>query len=400
MTIEKFTPTQRKDWSVAIAQTLSLFPYMRDIVANINPSYSTDFEYHAAIDRYWRVIVNAEFFSLSIMSQCAVIMHETLHCVNRHFERAEILHGDMTDKDNIAADFEINTTLRSQSFMVIPEHFIMPEMYSLPDNESYEYYYQHLPLNGTPSFKTRDLVFNNDLIEQLDELGVPQLSPAEKVTALSNTMINATNYQKSIGNVAALKDTVLQSVIKALKPAKVNWRQQLSKIIGRHRADIANHKIDFSYRRVNRRMSENDIAPGYISYKPKVMVGIDVSGSMGEDDYKSLLNEIESIIHTQCSNIKLFLMDTKVSDIQTVRHVNEIKWKLGGGTALECGFKYIANLNKHRRPDMFIVCTDGVNDWDDCKPFILPGVHYVVLSTTDSSLLKQINFAEVITIED
>lgn len=398
MVIAKFIPIQRKDWSVAVAQTLSLFPYMRDIIANINPSYFSDFKYHAAIDKYWRVIVNAEFFSLSTMSQCVIIMHEALHCVNRHFERAEILHGIITDKDNIAADLEINTTLRSQSFMTIPQYFIMPEMYSLPNNESYEYYYHHL--NDILSCKTRDLVFDNDLIEQLDKLGVPRLSPAEKVTALSNTMINATYYQKSIGNVSALKDAVLQSVINALKPSKVDWKQQLSKIVGRHRANIANHKIDFSYRRVNRRMSENDIAPGYISYKPRVMVGIDVSGSMGEDDYRSLLNELESIIHTQCSNIKLFLMDTKVSDIQTVRHVNEIKWKLGGGTALECGFKYIANLNKHRRPDIFIVCTDGVNDWDDCKPFILPGVHYVVLSTTDSSLLKQINFAEVITIED
>ena len=69
---------------------------------------------------------------------------------------------------------------------------------------------------------------------------------------------------------------------------------------------------------------------------------------------------------------------------------------IGGGIAgLSCAW-----LIKQKRPDIFIVFTDGENIWKDCKPYIVRGMKYIIISTHDSSLLDDIDFGEVIVINE
>ncbi len=228
---------------------------------------------------------------------------------------------------------------------------------------------------------------------------MPEMSNAEKVTARNNTLKRATEYQKSIGNAEGLKDNILQLVIKNLTPAKVDWRTKLSDCLSKSRYAVANHKTNYSYRKVNRRLGNKDIGPGMLSYKPKVMLGIDVSGSVSEDEHLSMLAEIDDIIRQQSHSVEIFAMDVEVDKIQTVSNVNQIKLFEGGGTALECGFKYVKELPKSKRPDIFIVMTDGENYWDRAKEYILSGMKYIVLSTQSSKFLEDVDFAEVIVID-
>ena len=87
-----------------------------------------------------------------------------------------------------------------------------------------------------------------------------------------------------------------------------------------------------------------------------------------------------------------------MGDIQTVNSVDKIKLFNGGGTALECGFKYVKELPKVKRPDIFVVFSDGENYWKNCKEYILNSVKYIVISTQNSEYLKDIDFGEVIVI--
>lgn len=406
MNYTMLTSTQRQDWSVAIAETLTIVPYMRDLIANIKPIYTDEPNFTAGIDKYWRCALSNEFFSLPLSQKCGVIVHEAMHCVNNHFARAIILHGCMTERDNVAGDLEINSTIRGHMLLKLPEDVIYPEMFELKDNQSFEYYYDSLPKDktyyigssgGSGNQMSNDLLDDNES-DAITEAGLPEMSNQEKVTALNNTFQRAVEHQKAIGNAAGLKDDILQFVIRSLTPAKVDWRQKLSSILSRTRYAISNRKTDYSYRKINRRVGNKDIAPGSLSYKPKVMLGIDVSGSVSEDEHLSMLSEIDDIIRQQSQNIEVFAMDTEMGDIQTVNSVNKIKLFNGGGTALECGFRYVKELPKAKRPDIFVVFSDGENYWKNCKEYILNSVKYIVISTQNSEYLKDIDFGEVIVI--
>ena len=389
---------KRQQWSLITAEVLTMVPYMRDIIANIKPIYTDQENFIAGIDKHWRCALSSEFFRLSLSEQCGVTVHEALHCVNNHFSRALILHGIMTDRDNVAADLEINTTLKHHLFLKLPENVLFPDTFNLPEFQSYEYYYEHLPKSKTVEIVLKDLLDDGDS-DDITSAGMPEMSNAEKVTARNNTLKRATEYQKSIGNVEGLRNNILQLVIKNLTPAKVDWRTKLSDCLSKSRYAVANHKTNYSYRKVNRRLGNKDIGPGMLSYKPKVMLGIDVSGSVSEDEHLSMLTEIDDIIRQQSHSVEIFAMDVEVDKIQTVSNVNQIKLFEGGGTALECGFKYVKELPKSKRPDIFIVMTDGENYWDRAKEYILSGMKYIVLSTQSSKFLEDVDFAEVIVID-
>jgi len=217
---------------------------------------------------------------------------------------------------------------------------------------------------------------------------------------MSNTLRRAVEHMKSIGNVAGLKDDILQLVIRSLTPAKADWRHVLSECISRARYAVANHKMDYSYRKINRRAGNKDISPGLLSYKPKVMIGIDVSGSVSNDEHLKMLSEVDEIIRQQAHSVEVFAMDTEVSNIQIIQNVNQIKLFNGGGTALECGFAFVKDLSKTKRPDIFVVFSDGENMWDNSKEHLIQSIKYVVVSTSNTKYLEQIDFAELIIIDD
>ena len=387
------TDKERQHWSTIIAELLTIVPYMRDAISNVKPVKSNSDIYIAAIDQHWRCAITDDFFNLNLYEQCGVIVHETMHCIGNHFARAVMHHNVITPRDNTAADLEINTALSNCISLKLPEDAVMPYNYELPDHQSYEYYYENLP-QGSKVQIAIDML-DNEESDKITAVGMGEMSNAEKVTVRNTTLQKACEYQKSIGTAAGLKDSLLQFVINKLTPAKVDWRKQLSNYISKHRYNIAIGKNDYSYRRVNRRLNNDDIGPGMISYSPKICIGVDISGSMSEKDYLKVLTEIDEIIRHQSKQISIFAMDIEVSNIQTVSSIHQLKLpKNGGGTSLDCGFDYVKNLPKHKRPDIFIVMTDGCNYWDNVKPYIVRDIKYIVVSTTNSYYLSSIDFGD------
>jgi len=142
----KFNDNELQIWSTTIAELLTIIPYMRDVVANIIPVYTENPNSIAGIDKYWRCIFGDSFFNdLNLSERCGVIAHEVLHVVNNHFARAIQVHNCITEKDNIAADLEINTTLSKHMILRLTKDALYPDTFDLPNFQSYEYYYDHLP---------------------------------------------------------------------------------------------------------------------------------------------------------------------------------------------------------------------------------------------------------------
>ena len=204
---------------------------------------------------------------------------------------------------------------------------------------------------------------------QADAAGVERASEVEQTLAKKNTnarIVEEINKAKSRGD-GAMTD-FLQLAQRHMQPAKVSWQSILRRVFSRMNDAVIRGRADYSYRRVNRRSHGSEyIFPGMVQYMPTAMFGIDTSGSMSSQDYNVLLNEVEGIIKAlskKKDSLKVFTVDTTVNNISPVSSVKQIKLLGGGGTDMSVGWKYVNSLPKKKKPDVFVLATDGFTSWE------------------------------------
>lgn len=207
-----------------------------------------------------------------------------------------------------------------------------------------------------------------------DEAGIERASDVEQNLARKNTASRlAEERQKANTRSRGLGEgnSWLDAMLAFLQPPVVDWRQLFRRVIAASRDSITRGRSDYSYRRTSRRLQHNEfVFPGMTTYTPKVMMGVDTSGSMGDDDYKSLLNEVESMLKEVARGkepVTLFAVDTRIGNIQPVTSVKHIKLLGGGGTQMAVAWKFIKELPKREQPDIFVLATDGYIDWADVE---------------------------------
>ena len=207
--------------------------------------------------------------------------------------------------------------------------------------------------------------------EAADEAGIPKSSSSEQAIAKQNTMtriqeVLAENKAKNRGD--GHLDDFLRITLDRMKPAKVNWRTILRKTVASHVDSVVKGKTDYSFTRPNRRFANSQfIFPGFVRYNPKTSFAIDTSGSMGMDDYRRLLAEIEGILKETSRNkngLQVFTIDTEAGKIQTVRTLKDVNLTGGGGTDMSVGWKFMNVMGRKKAPDLFVLATDGYTDWE------------------------------------
>lgn len=230
-----------------------------------------------------------------------------------------------------------------------------------------------------------------------DDAGIERASEAEKQISKRNTAVRISeelNKAKQAGD--GHMSNFFEKIIGILKPAKVDWRTVLRQIVA-STVDIATRgRQDYSYKRVNRRFANSKyIYPGMIQYEPSLMFGIDTSVSMGIADYEVTLSEVENIIKNVArgkNKLKVFTVDTEISNIQTVSSVSKLDLVGGGGTRMATAFEYINTLPRKEFPDVFALATDAElfhNDWSDIEEAIknAPKKYTpIILITADESM--------------
>lgn len=210
-----------------------------------------------------------------------------------------------------------------------------------------------------------------------DGAGVDRSSSAEQSTVKSNT---AARISEEATKARAAGDSHMEAfykiVLDQITPPKVDWRQIFKRICGSANDAAIRGRSDYSYRRVSRRLSGGDyIFPGMVQYVPTAMLGIDISGSMTNDDYQKTLTEAEGIMKSSAKTkggLRVFPVDTQVGKIKTVASVREVNLYGGGGTAMQVAADFVASLPTKERPDIFVLATDGGTDWDAYEQSILP----------------------------
>jgi len=320
-----------------------------------------------------------------------VIAHEILHCVYDHMTRRE-------DRDpqihNIAADYIVNNTLVRDNIGTKPA--------DIPIFQDFKY-------DGKTSEEVYDEIYKKYDEEELKQLGQlldehidwdkdsqdNQKAPSKKGKKKGE---GQPSYSKE--ELKKIRDEIKESMmgaaqaagagkvpaeiermIKELTEPKMNWREILRQQI---QSTIKN---DYTYIRPSRKgWHTGAVLPG-INYDETIdiCIGIDMSGSIGNDQAADFLGEVQGIMSEyQDYNIKVWCFDTKVYNEQdfTADNGNELsQYQLmgGGGTDFNANWEYMKEQDI--TPKRFIMFTDGYpwDSWGDdsyCDTvFVIHGHH-------------------------
>ena len=304
-----------------------------------------------------------------------LILHENLHKAFRHTTVWKHLYKQDGQLANMACDFVINLMIHDsdpQGAMVsLPEGGCLDEKYRGMDaGEVFRLLKQQGGKGGQGGKGDgdgEDEQAGGQGFDEHDWESADALSEDEK-QALAREVDQALRQGALLAG--KLNGNVPREITEAME-AKVNWKEVLADFVN----SICNDKDNSTWRRPNRRwVDQNVYMPSAIGEAVgRIVVAIDMSGSIGQAEVGQFLGELLSICnHVQPEGIDLMYWDTEIcahekyerGDYEAI--MSSTKPAGGGGTSAECIPKYIA---EHKlNPECVIVLTDGyIGGWGDWK---------------------------------
>ena len=147
----------------------------------------------------------------------------------------------------------------------------------------------------------------------------------------------------------------LESMIKALKDNKdsLPWHWYLKKLIG---------SVTSSWKRTpmrrNRRQPDRLDLPGKLrSHTAKILVGLDISGSITDAEFRQAIGEVLQLVRCYDHEIIVAECDDQIRRTYRIRDLEDVKGRLDirGGTAYSPVFDYANTQNI----DLLVYFTDG-----------------------------------------
>lgn len=312
--------------------------------------------------------------------------HEVLHNIFDHLGR----FGDRDKQlSNIAADYAVNQILKDEKIGEVPSFIKI-----FQDNKyrgwSFEQIYEEL-------YEKAEKIDLSKLGQLLDEhldgdendndggngtSGRPALTAEERKQIrdeIKEAMIAAAQ-SAGAGRVPA----GVRRLIGDITEPKMDWKQMLQMNI---QSIIKNN---YSFSRFNRKSQHSGaILPGLLNENTiDVSVGIDMSGSISNQQAKDMVSEVAGIMG-QFSDfkIRLWCFDTAVYSYaeftqDNADELDDYEVKGGGGTLFEANYQFMKD--NEIEPKLFIMFTDGYpcgswGDADYCETlFIIHGNDKIV----------------------
>lgn len=306
-----------------------------------------------------------------------VVLHEYYHVMLMHMTTWAHLFAEDPQLANYAADAVINLMLddlagkRADGFLTVWKDAILDTQYRDMDTGEVframkkQQQQQPQPQQSASGGKAKPMDEHRPATgDEPGEVG-EALTPeeAKEVQKAVDTAIR----QASI--IAGKIGAGVDRSIKDLLAVKVDWREVLKEFL---RTTAKGDDLS-TWRRPSRRwMAQDAYMPSRISETAKrVAIGIDTSGSIGQDQLRRALTEIMSA----CETVKPEAVDVIYWDAQVAGHevyegdavstiADVTKPKGGGGTDPTCMQRYMEA--RGIKPDCIIQFTDGyVGKWGD-----------------------------------
>lgn len=306
--------------------------------------------------RTFEMVLNTEKIGKNLVP---IIIHEILHIILGHFSREKVLEYRNRHKDitNIILDFHINESLNREYkgfFGDLPAVTIdtIMEFVRIAKEKNKPYTIPNL-----------DNIFNPieywlEELRWIYNLGIPEEKDIHKY---ANFVSEGEELENSIeGLLCSLKsrpsdNSILERTLRELQTVKVTLNIPLIKRSMKKSIKVSDyttytkpnmHSIAYGYRK--KQTIPEDL--------PKVILGIDISGSVSEEDHtKALsialgLSAQVDVIYWSCSNV---YMEDTIRNLDRKKIKNKIP-KSNGGTDISTLFSVLENEGNH----VLIVVTD------------------------------------------
>jgi predicted metal-dependent peptidase len=241
---------------------------------------------------------------------------------------------------NYAADMAINCHIEG-----LPDGALYPKNFQLPDNESSEWYYEKLKKEeeekGDGALEGKgELVDDHEMWGECDDDIIK-----EKVRNIAEQAIKE-QEKKGWGDISG---NLAQQIIAANKPV-VNWKREVRYFINQ----IIMMGRKSTRMRPNRRFGYKD--PGSKrDYTSKILVAIDTSGSVSDQELEYFLQELNGMI----SHVKVDLLQFDHEIKSDPKPFEKKAKRLGivgrGGTNVDP----VLRMADEKHYDGLIIMTDG-----------------------------------------
>lgn len=325
------------------------------------------------------------------------LAHEALHCALSHFARRG--HRDKRKWD-IACDLAINPLLQAEGFR-LPAGVLMmdgfegmtaEEIYpSIEDSFEEECHDKHVydndsDINPDPQEgdrgeqskpqqqKDKQVQAKQKQSSSIEETeqggsgGAPQPPPLSK-TERENL---ATQWQQRLAGAAQqamqagkLGGSLARLIDYFLQP-QLPWRSLLAHYMSMNARD------DYSYSRPSSRRGDPAIYPALRSGQVNIIIALDTSGSVSDEDMREFVSEIDAIKSHVKARITLLACDTQLEADGPWTYEPWEAFELprqftgGGGTAFNPVFDWVKRCDV--QPDLLIYFTDAKGKMPDQPP--------------------------------
>ena len=305
-----------------------------------------------------------------------LVLHENLHISLRHMIHNRDLFEEDRSIANKAADYVVNSiinNLKDRTLAKLPdgglydkrfENMSMREVYRILKEEEEEGGGGKGNDSGEPE-KGNSGGYEFDEHDTSGGMTIEELKDA-------NERIDRALREGAL-LAGRLGVDIPREITEILKPV-IDWKEALREFV----SASCKGKDEFTWRKFNRRLIPSDLYLPTVENETigEVIVAIDTSGSIGQDQINEFATELVSICEAVSPDaVRVLWWDTKVHGQQlfTDNYQNigtMLKPQGGGGTRVSCVSEYI---NKHKlKAECVLVFTDGYleNDvkWEVSDP--------------------------------
>ena len=183
----------------------------------------------------------------------------------------------------------------------------------------------------------------------------------EKIKSMVSEVYNNMS-EKARGTMPG---ALIEQIKQLLKKPELNWKQILRKYVG---AIPVPHRSTRT--RLNRRQPYRADLSGQLPKRHvELVLAIDTSGSMANEDIAYVINEIFNIVKDYDSKITIIECDAEIGKVYEAKKARDVQTKVSGrgGTSFAPVIEYINKSNKYRHA-LMVYFTDGYGDIEIEKP--------------------------------
>lgn len=298
------------------------------------------------------------FLNCTKREMAALFKHEIYHIMNSHFQREKKLKNRFSKEAiNVALDISINQYIKdlpgfSKRLNAINKEYNL----SLEENRSIEEYAEEIyksiksRIKENKVNKDDDSKYDIDMSKAHDLWENIQISEEDINNLTKKTAISA--YAKNTPQ--GLEEIILAYREKAEIPWQVVLKNILPTVKSGYRKTIT--------RRDRRQPDRLDLRGRLPKNETELIVAIDISASINDNDMHKILMEILSITSNTKNKIIILECDNKVRNVYELKNEKDIRKrsKNNGSTEFTPVFQYINDNNL--RNSVLIYFTDGVGE--------------------------------------